>query len=65
MLDDFELVASDDPAKRELELTCLKCGAHVCDVEAGDGLQTLADMADAHSNLLSCRKTMLEGTGEV
>lgn len=40
--------ASDDAVKRDLELTCCTCGTVVCDVEDGDTLSVLADVADSH-----------------
>lgn len=44
----FEAVASDDDLKRDLELTCTKCGEHVCDVEHQDSLSTLENVARDH-----------------
>jgi hypothetical protein len=41
----FSALASDDT---DLELTCDSCGAVVCDIQAGDSLSSLADMADQH-----------------
>lgn len=49
VLADFEAVRSDDAVKTDLELTCLRCGAHVCDVENGDTLDVLARVAADHS----------------
>ena len=45
---DFETVASDDEVKTDLELTCMRCGGVVCDVEAGDDLHTLVGVATDH-----------------
>ncbi len=44
----FTALESDDMVKRDLELTCCLCGTVVCDVESGDLLSTLADVADEH-----------------
>jgi len=44
----FECRQSDDDVKRDLELTCVVCGVHVCDVEAGDMLETLVAVAADH-----------------
>lgn len=44
----FELRASDDEVKIDLELTCTECGEVVCDAEAGDSLAVLASTALAH-----------------
>jgi hypothetical protein len=43
-----ELRASTDSVKMDLELVCLDCGEHLCDAEAGDRLDILADVADDH-----------------
>jgi hypothetical protein len=47
-LDQFEAKVSTDEVKRDLELTCLRCGHIVCDVEGGDTLDVLARVALAH-----------------
>lgn len=39
-------LASDDEGN--LELTCGKCGTVVCNIESGDSLGVLADLAGAH-----------------
>lgn len=49
--------ASRDPVKVDLELCCTGCGAHLCDIEAGDTLQVLADVADDH--ICSERRSLL------
>lgn len=51
---DFVLVSSDDPLKRDLELTCGKCNLHLCDVQSDDTLRVLVEMAKAHTN--SCKR---------
>jgi len=45
---DFKLVASDDPVKTDLELTCLRCGERLCDAEDDDTLSVLVGMARDH-----------------
>ena len=47
-LNRFKVVVSDDGAKRDPELHCTMCGEHLCDVEHGDTLETLVDVADNH-----------------
>ncbi len=47
-LSDFEFVASDDSTKTDLEMVCLVCGEHLCDVEAEDSIATLAVTARVH-----------------
>lgn len=47
-LERFECLQSDDDLKRDLELTCVDCGEHICDVEVGDGLGVLARTALDH-----------------
>lgn len=49
-LSHFTAAGSGDPAKTDLELTCQVCGARVCDVEAGDGLDVLASAALDHQH---------------
>lgn len=49
LLENFKLVRSTDVVKRPLELTCLKCGAHVCDAEADDLMDVLARACVIHS----------------
>jgi hypothetical protein len=49
-LSHFRAVGSDDPVKTDLELTCLVCGAVVCDIEAGDGLEGLAQIVLDHEH---------------
>mgnify|MGYP003387095678 CR=1 FL=1 len=48
-LDRFELRASGDAAKRDLELVCTACDEHICDAEANDTLSSLARMAAGHT----------------
>ena len=48
VLGQFRLQASDDPVKTDLELTCQRCGMHVCDVEHGDTLLVLVETAERH-----------------
>ena len=52
LLRDFQLRASEDPAKVDLELFCEACGTHICDAEHGDSLEVLASTALDHR--LSC-----------
>ena len=44
----FELVASHDPVKTDLEVVCTGCREHLCDAEPGDGLATLVLVALGH-----------------
>jgi hypothetical protein len=44
----FTTEQSDDLVKRDLELTCSRCGFVVCDVQDGDLLSILANVADDH-----------------
>ena len=48
---EFSARASDDIVKRDLELTCDRCGDVVCDIETGDSLGVLANVADEHWQL--------------
>lgn len=48
-LSTFKLIASDDAVKRDLELTCTECEAHLCDAEDGDTLEVLVSMAEDHT----------------
>lgn len=50
--EDFEIRASEDSAKMDLELICPHCDGVVCDVEHGDSLGTLTRCAADH--LASC-----------
>lgn len=50
ILEGFQLVESDDEVKRDLELTCLTCGMHVCDAEPDDTLGILAKAAASHEH---------------
>jgi hypothetical protein len=47
-LDDVMLTASDDEVKRDLEVTCLICGAHLCDAQSEDSLTVLVAVAEDH-----------------
>lgn len=44
----FECRASDDDVKTDLELIHFTCGRRLCDVEAGDELAVLVNMAEEH-----------------
>ena len=44
----FILRASTDCVKTDLELICEKCGAHLCDAQHDDSLETLAGVALDH-----------------
>jgi len=48
-LEKFSARLSDDPLKRDLELTCDDCGRVLCDVQAGDSLAVLASIAVGHT----------------
>ena len=41
-LREVALLPSGDDVKRDLEMTCLTCGAHLCDAEPYDILEILA-----------------------
>jgi hypothetical protein len=45
----FEARRSDDDVKTDLELTCVDCDTVVCDIEHGDCLLTLAELAEEHN----------------
>jgi len=47
--DNFELRASSDPVKRDLELICRTCGEHLCDAEHGDSPHVLVQMCEDHA----------------
>ena len=47
-LSQFTARQSSDDVKRDLELTCDKCGEHLCDIEHGDSLAVLAQVALDH-----------------
>lgn len=47
-IQEFFIRDSDDPAKRDMELIHKKCGELACDVEHGDNLAILAEMAMSH-----------------
>jgi hypothetical protein len=47
-LNDMKAVQSDDPLKRDLELTCTKCATVLCDIEHDDTLDVLVRIAHAH-----------------
>jgi hypothetical protein len=44
----IQVRVSDDSAKRDHELWCLACEEHLCDVEHGDELGILVDVAMDH-----------------
>ena len=46
--DDYPMLASDDPAKRDLELVHTPCGEHLCDVQHRDILPVLAGVVTDH-----------------
>lgn len=46
----FEPRQSDDGVKSDLELTCTTCGIVLCDVEHGDGMDTLVRMCLDHEH---------------
>lgn len=47
-LSGFEARQSADEVKTDPELTCVECGAVVCDIEHGDTLATLVATAIDH-----------------
>lgn len=47
-LTEFAACNANDGVKRDLELIHVPCGTYLCDVEHGDGLQLLADVAAGH-----------------
>ncbi|WP_396908067.1 hypothetical protein [Mycolicibacterium sp.] len=49
LLSGFTLKVSDDPVKVDLEMICEGCDSHLCDVESGDTLDVLVNMAVSHS----------------
>jgi len=55
----FEALQSTDQVKTDLELTCTECGEVVCDIEAGDNLKVLAEVANDHE----CEDAEDEGEG--
>lgn len=48
LLWNVEAMQSEDPVKRDLELTCTLCKEHLCDVEASDILAVLLTTAIDH-----------------
>lgn len=48
LLEDFELRASEDIVKTDLELVCPFCDGVVCDAESGDSIGLLARTALGH-----------------
>lgn len=44
----YETRQSEDELKTDLELTCVDCGTVLCDVEAGDQLDVLLNVAREH-----------------
>jgi hypothetical protein len=49
VLGQFTALRSDDIVKRDLELTHVPCGTHVCDIEPDDTLSVLAGVALDHA----------------
>lgn len=47
-LGQFVAKASDDEVKADLELRCVYCDAHICDIEHGDTLAVLARTVEDH-----------------
>jgi hypothetical protein len=47
-LEYFIAKCADDSVKKDLELTCDLCQQHLCDIEAGDSLETLVGVASGH-----------------
>jgi hypothetical protein len=47
-LEQFQARRSDDPVKTDLELTCIRCDEHLCDIEDADTLRTLVSVALSH-----------------
>jgi hypothetical protein len=50
MLSQFLCLPPSDQAKTDLEVICLTCGTHLCDVEAGNDLGDLAATAACHEH---------------
>lgn len=48
-LDGFTLRAAADPAKRDLEVIHVPCGTRVCDAEANDDMDVLAEVTLIHT----------------
>jgi hypothetical protein len=48
LLEEFKVLQSSDPVKRDLELTHIPCGEHLCDVEPDDTIAELAFMIASH-----------------
>lgn len=44
----FALTTPDDTAKTDLELRCLECDTHLCDMQVGDELNVLVGVARRH-----------------
>lgn len=55
MLETIETRQSDDVVKTDLEVVCTRCDAHLCDVQHGDTLGTLAGLAYDHA--VNCPET--------
>jgi len=53
-LRNFTLRASSDIVKTDLELTCERCGHHICDAQHDDSLETLAGTALDHRRTAGC-----------
>ncbi|WP_327378708.1 hypothetical protein OG393_32860 (plasmid) [Streptomyces sp. NBC_01216] len=54
--DDYPLLDSGDPAKRDLELVHTGCGERLCDAESGDVLPTLIGMVTDHHTVCAGRR---------
>ena len=48
LLDEFKTLPGDGTAKRDLELTHVPCGEHLCDVEPGGTMTELLSVVAAH-----------------
>ncbi|WP_171908667.1 hypothetical protein [Streptomyces nanshensis] len=49
----YQLAASPDPAKTDLELRHVTCGEHLCDAQHLDCLAVLNSVAAAHASACS------------
>lgn len=57
MPEQFEVRASDDEVKRDLELTCTECDAAVCDIQVGDTLRTIMWVVHMHKCVIATTHT--------
>jgi hypothetical protein len=55
LLDEYQPLQSDDDVKRDLELTHMPCGTHLCDVEPGDEMSVLVGMCAGHARTCTRR----------